>query len=83
MPKLSATQKKVVFSDDVLQDPYPTYARMHEEGPLHYVDVGGKVGCLGDFQPCRMFRHREGSQAFRQARETDAIVSAPQSAGGI
>jgi len=32
--------KKVVFSDEILQDPYPTYARMHEEGPLHYVDVG-------------------------------------------
>jgi cytochrome P450 len=34
--------KKVVFSDEILQDPYPTYARMHEEGPLHYVDVGSK-----------------------------------------
>jgi cytochrome P450 len=32
--------KKVVFSGEILQDPYPTYARMHEEGPLHYVDVG-------------------------------------------
>jgi cytochrome P450 len=42
VPKLSAAQKKVVFSDDILQDPYPTYARLHEEGPLHYVDVGGK-----------------------------------------
>src|ERR1700693_2244068 len=34
--------KKTVFSDEILQDPYPTYARLHEEGPLHYVDVGGK-----------------------------------------
>jgi cytochrome P450 len=40
---LSLTQeKKVVFSDEVLQDPYPTYARLHQEGPLHYVDVGSK-----------------------------------------
>ncbi len=34
--------KKVVFSDDILQDPYPTYSRLLEEGPLHYVDVGSK-----------------------------------------
>jgi len=25
-----------------VQDPYPTYARLHEQGPLHFVDVGGK-----------------------------------------
>ena len=40
MSKVTAPGKKVVFSDKILQDPYPTYARMHEEGPLHYVDVG-------------------------------------------
>ena len=40
MPNLSAPEKKTVFSDEILQNPYPTYARMHEEGPLHYVDVG-------------------------------------------
>jgi cytochrome P450 len=33
---------KVVFSEEFLQDPYPTYARLHQEGPLHYVDVGSK-----------------------------------------
>ena len=37
-----APQKKIVFSDEILQDPYPTYARLHEEGPLHYLDVGSK-----------------------------------------
>src|SRR5580700_9563346 len=37
-----ASGKKVVFSDEILQDPYPTYARLHEEGPLHYLDVGSK-----------------------------------------
>jgi cytochrome P450 len=31
-----------LFSEDVLQDPYPTYARLHEEGPIHYVEVAGK-----------------------------------------
>src|SRR5580700_6234659 len=37
-----ASGKKVVFSDEILQDPYPTYARLHQEGPLHYLDVGSK-----------------------------------------
>jgi cytochrome P450 len=40
LPNLSAPEKKTVFSDEILQNPYPTYARMHAEGPLHYVDVG-------------------------------------------
>src|SRR5271170_7993213 len=39
---VTASGKKVVFSEEVLQDPYPTYARLHEEGPLHYLDVGSK-----------------------------------------
>jgi cytochrome P450 len=34
--------RKILFSDEVVQDPYPTYARLHEEGPLHYVEVAGK-----------------------------------------
>ena len=34
--------RKSLFSEEVLQDPYPTYARLHEEGPLHYVEVAGK-----------------------------------------
>jgi cytochrome P450 len=33
---------KAVFSDEILQNPYPTYARLLEEGPIHYVDVGSK-----------------------------------------
>jgi cytochrome P450 len=37
-----APKKNIVFSDEVLQNPYPTYARLHEEGPLHYLDVGSK-----------------------------------------
>jgi len=42
LSKVIAPDRKVVFSDEVLQNPYPTYARMHEEGPLHYLDVGSK-----------------------------------------
>jgi cytochrome P450 len=37
-----APTRKLLFSDEILQDPYPTYARLHEEGPLHYVQVGAK-----------------------------------------
>jgi cytochrome P450 len=33
------SEKKTVFSPAVLQDPYPTYAQLHREGPLHYVEV--------------------------------------------
>jgi len=40
LSKIAAPEKKVIFSDEILQNPYPTYARMLEEGPLHYVDVG-------------------------------------------
>jgi hypothetical protein len=42
LPKVTGPNKKVVFSPEILQDPYPTYARLHEEGPLHYLDVGSQ-----------------------------------------
>src|SRR5579863_10020325 len=42
LPKVIVPRKKVIFSDEILQDPYPTYTRLHEEGPLHYLDVDGK-----------------------------------------
>ena len=37
-----APKKNIAFSDEVLQNPYPTYARLHEAGPLHYLDIGSK-----------------------------------------
>ena len=37
-----APSTKLVFNEEILQNPYPTYARLLEEGPLHYVDVGSK-----------------------------------------
>jgi len=33
--------RKALFTDEFVQDPYPTYRRLLEEGPLHFVDVGG------------------------------------------
>src|SRR3984957_7404154 len=41
--------RKILFSDEVLQDPYPTYARLHEEGPLHFVRVGDKFAVWSIF----------------------------------
>src|ERR1700733_9301007 len=54
--------KKVVFSDEILQDPYPTYARLHKEGPLHYVDGGGK------WAEWWMFSHAECSSIAKDPR---------------
>ncbi len=42
MSNAIGTGKKTIFTEEILQDPYPTYARLHEEGPLHYIDAGGK-----------------------------------------
>lgn len=60
--KPSAPKRKVVFNDDVLQDPYPTYARLHEEGPVHYVDVGGKWAVWA------VFRHAECAAIAKDQR---------------
>ena len=57
-----ATGKKALFRDEVLQDPYPTYARLHEEGPLHYVDVDGKWAVWS------IFSHAEFSSMARDPR---------------
>jgi cytochrome P450 len=60
--KVIPPEKKVVFSDDILQDPYPTYARLHEQGPLHYVDVGSKWAVWS------IFSHAECSSIAKDPR---------------
>ena len=62
MSKVSAPVKKVLFSDEILQDPYPTYARLHEQGPLHYVDVGSKWAVWS------IFSHAECSSVAKDPR---------------
>jgi cytochrome P450 len=62
LSKAIAPVKKVVFSEEVLQDPYPTYARLLEEGPLHYVDVGSKWAVWS------VFSHAECSSAAKDPR---------------
>jgi len=57
-----ASGKKIVFSDEIVQDPYPTYARMHEEGPLHYVEVASKWAVWS------IFSHAECSSIAKDPR---------------
>lgn len=59
---VSAPSKKVVFNEETLQDPYPTYTRLLEEGPLHYVDVGSK------WPVWAVFRHAECSLIAKDLR---------------
>ena len=58
----TAAEKKSIFSDEILQDPYPTYARLHEEGPLHYLDAGGQWGVWS------IFSHGECSSIAKDTR---------------
>ncbi len=62
MSNVGAPVKKSVFGDEILQDPYPTYARMHEEGPLHYVEAGNKWAVWA------IFSHAECSSIAKDPR---------------
>jgi len=62
LSKVIAPVKKVLFSDEIVQDPYPTYARMHEEGPLHYVEVANKWAVWS------IFSHAECSSVAKDPR---------------
>src|SRR5271170_5103526 len=59
---VTASKKNTVFSDEVLQNPFPTYARLHEEGPLHYLDVGSK------WPVWSIFSHAECSSIAKDPR---------------
>ena len=60
MSKVSV--QKISFSGETLQDPYPMYARMHDEGPLHLLDVDGKWGAWA------IFSHAECSSIAKDPR---------------
>src|SRR5579863_4557216 len=62
LPKVIVPRKKAIFSDEILQDPYPTYARLHQEGPLHYLDVDGKWALWS------IVSHAECSSAAKDSR---------------
>jgi cytochrome P450 len=60
LPKISS--QKITFGGDTLQDPYPMYARMHEGGPLHLLDVDGKWAAWA------IFSHAECSSVAKDPR---------------
>jgi cytochrome P450 len=62
LSKGSIPRKEILFSDEILQDPYPTYARMHAEGPLHFLDVAGKWAVWS------IFSHAECSSIAKDPR---------------
>jgi cytochrome P450 len=63
LPNAIPQGRKVVFSDEILQDPYPTYARLHSEGPIHYLDVGGNGAAAWS-----IFSHSECSAIAKDPR---------------
>lgn len=62
MSQVTAKARKSLFSEEILQDPYPTYARLHEEGPIHYVEVAGKWAVWS------IFSHAECASIAKDAR---------------
>ena len=81
MSKVIVPKKKVLFTDEILQDPYPAYARLHEEGPLHYLDVDGKWALWS------IVSHAECSSAAKDPRLSakraqQMILSLPLSSQG-
>jgi cytochrome P450 len=59
----AAPVRKILFSGEFVQDPYPTYRRFLEEGPLHLVDVGG-----GKWAVWAVFSHADCSAAAKDPR---------------
>ena len=59
---ISAPGKKVVFSDEVLKIRTRLMPRMHEEGPLHYVEVANKWAVWS------IFSHAECSSIAKDPR---------------
>ncbi len=62
MSEVTTKTRKSLFSEEIVQDPYPTYARLHEEGPIHYVEVAGKWAVWS------IFSHAECASIAKDAR---------------
>jgi cytochrome P450 len=56
-------ERKILFTDEFVQDPYPTYRRLLEEGPLHFVDVSG-----GMWGVWAVFSHTDCSAVAKDPR---------------
>jgi cytochrome P450 len=66
-------ERKTLFTPEFVQDPYPAYRRLLEEGPLHLVDVSGGWGVWA------VFSHAECLAVARDprlsARRTEGMLS--------
>jgi len=58
----SVLAAKTLFGERLLEDPYPSYRRLLDEGPVHYVNYKGGTWAI--------FGHAECSAAIRDARLT-------------
>lgn len=56
-------ERKLLFTPEILQDPYPAYARLHAEGPLHYLEVGANGAAAWS-----IFSHAECSAIAKDPR---------------
>jgi cytochrome P450 len=64
MPQLpTARDRRILFTEEFIQNPYPTYRRLLNEGPLHFVDVSG-----GAWGVWAIFGHAECSVVLKDAR---------------
>jgi cytochrome P450 len=77
-----APVRKVLFTNEFVQDPYPTYRRLLAEGPLHFVDVSG-----GMWGVWAVFSHPDCSAIAKDprlsVRRTDAMLfTLPESRQG-
>jgi cytochrome P450 len=77
-----APVRKVLFTNEFVQDPYPTYRRLLAEGPLHFVDVSG-----GMWGVWAVFSHLDCSAIAKDprlsVRRTDAMLfTLPESRQG-
>jgi cytochrome P450 len=55
-------ERKILFTDELVQNPYPKYHELLEEGPLHFLDVGGEWGVWA------VFSHADCSAVARDPR---------------
>lgn len=61
--KQSTPAAKMLFTDEFVQNPYPTYRRLLDEGPLHYGEISG-----GMWAVWAVFKHAECSAITRDPR---------------
>ena len=83
LSKPGVADRKNLFSDEILQDPYPTYARLARGRSDALCGSCRQMVGVVDFQPRGVLFDRERPAAFREAREADAVAPADQPPGRI